>query len=64
MLHDQFGGRPYGAEQSQLMASISERLCSAVANVDLRLPKRETDLIMEALLREYYAARCAEPTLG
>jgi hypothetical protein len=62
MLHDQFSGRPYGTEQCQLMPDSSERLCSAMANVKLGRSKHETDLIMEALLREYYATRCVRPS--
>jgi hypothetical protein len=57
MLHDQSKAGPYGVEPTERTASISERPYPDVASVALGPLKREADLIMEALLREYYGSR-------
>ena len=48
MLQDQSRPGRFGAEKSEIIGSIAERPCPQ--------RKRETDLIVEALLREYYGA--------
>ena len=48
MLQDQSRSERFGPEKSQRIGSIAERPCPQ--------EKRETDLIVEALLREYYGA--------
>ncbi len=55
MLHDQSIPGPYSAERDEMIAGLSDRP-RPMASVAVRPRKRETDLIMEALLREYYEA--------
>ena len=48
MLQDQSRPRRFGAEKSEIIGSIAERPCPQ--------PVRETELIIETLLREFYGA--------
>ena len=54
MLRDESKARPYGVEPTEMTASIFD---PDVASVALGPLKRDADLIMEALLREYYGSR-------
>jgi len=58
MLHD----RSMSGHGDEMIAGISERPHSAMASAAFAQRRRETDLIMEALLREYYMAAPSRPS--
>lgn len=60
MLQDQAGLEPDSARRDKMIAGVSGQRSPAMASAALEQRKRETDFIMEGLLREYYS-NSAEP---